>query len=209
MKVKTFKRMSKRFISSLLSVLMILSLFTVCMVGTTTSVSANWTATNKKVTVDISSTGWSSVYLYIGNTDYISVLEMTKNTDGTYSCTVNWNEYDSYFFADKSYDTADSNKVYNTYQNIPATSRSLNGTNQGVFQNELPGGNIIIKTLNTKMTADISKTGWSQVYLYVGNSSSVTKYNMTQDGTKYTAKVTTTGYSGYFFSYQDLSLIHI
>lgn len=220
MKVKTFKRMSKRFISSLLSVLMILSLFTVCMVGTTTSVSANWTATNKKVTVDISSTGWSSVYLYIGNTDYISVLEMTKNTDGTYSCTVNWDKYDSYFFADKSYDTADSNKVYNTYQNILATSRSLNGTNQGVFQNELPGGNIIIKTLNTKMTADISKTGWKnnsdsngdgvldtlKVYLYVGSSSKVEKYLMTQvgDTTKYTAKVTTKNeYTGYFFSYQD------
>lgn len=40
MNVKTVKRMSKRTVSTLLSILMVISLFTVCMVGTVTTASA-------------------------------------------------------------------------------------------------------------------------------------------------------------------------
>ena len=205
--------MSKRFISSLLSVLMVLSLFAVCMVGSTVTAGAYNINSSTKIIVDISNTDWSQVYLYIGAGDHTSVYSMTTSEGaGKYSCTLSsYDNYDGFFFADANYNIASTKSITDAYNSISATSRSLNLNGNGNsisnadLQSQYNGKTIIIKTINTTMTADISKTGWSQVYLYVGNSSSVTKYTMTQDGTKYTAKVTTTGYSGYFFSSEEIS----
>ncbi|MEE1076521.1 MAG: hypothetical protein UHY68_04570 [Acutalibacteraceae bacterium] len=227
MKVKTFKRMSKRFISSLLSVIMVLSLFTVCMVGSTITAGAYNINSSTKIIVDISNTDWSQVYLYIGSGNHTSVYSMTTSEGaGKYSLTLSsYNNYDGFFFADANYNIASDKSITDAYNSISATSRSLNLNGNGNsitnadLQSQYNGETIKITIVNTTMTADISKTGWKnnsdsngdgvldtlKVYLYVGSSSKVEKYLMTQvvDTTKYTAKVTTTDYTGYFFSFQD------
>ena len=70
MNVKTLKRFSRRSVSMLLSVLMVLSLFTVCMVGTSITAGAysNMPSGAEVIVEFIGSTaqGWSQPYLVIG-----------------------------------------------------------------------------------------------------------------------------------------------
>ena len=122
MNVKTFKRMSKRFISTLLSVLMVLSLFTVCAVGSTVTAGA-YNSTNVKVTVDASATGWDNVYLYIGHDTYVSVYKMTSEGNGIYTYNLSWDGYTGYFFADGEYSTKTNDAVWTTYESIADGSK--------------------------------------------------------------------------------------
>lgn len=148
MNVKTFKRMSKRCISTLLSVLMVLSLFTVCMVGTTVTASAAYSASNLTVKVDASNTNWSSVYLYIGHKTYVSIYPMTKGSDGYYSCTIStWDNYEGYFFADAEYTKATGTDVlWDTYSGISDGSKSLNSSGESnAFWSALPSSNTVTK----------------------------------------------------------------
>lgn len=73
MNVKTVKRMSKRTVSTLLSILMVISLFTVCMVGTVTTASAadtyeirgtfnGWASGANPMTYDKYSKSWSGSF---------------------------------------------------------------------------------------------------------------------------------------------------
>ena len=99
MNVKTLKRFSKRSVSMLLSVLMVLSLFTVCMVGSSITAGAivnNAPATT--ITIHLNGTAaqsWEHVYFVIGRDNsgnyggsdqpkYTSFYEMVRQTDGTY-----------------------------------------------------------------------------------------------------------------------------
>ena len=76
MNVRKVKRMSKRIVSTLLSVLMVLSVFTVCMVGTVTNVLADdntfyvHSGDTGYIYYDNSNTGWDAdadkVYFYYG-----------------------------------------------------------------------------------------------------------------------------------------------
>lgn len=70
MNVKTLKRFSKRSVSMLLSVLMVLSLFTVCMVGSSITVGAvNSMPTGASVEVELigsTAQSWENVYIVIG-----------------------------------------------------------------------------------------------------------------------------------------------
>ena len=73
MNVRKLKRMSKRSVSMLLSLLMVL---TVCMVGTVTTVSADNYEGRAYVTFE--GKAWSSVYLYIGHSTYSRRYDFTK-----------------------------------------------------------------------------------------------------------------------------------
>lgn len=79
MNVKTIKRISKRSVSMLLSVLMVLSLFTVCLVGTTVTAGA---ASLSSVTVTLKGTAasWNQVYIIIGKSNYVKSYAMIKTT---------------------------------------------------------------------------------------------------------------------------------
>ena len=127
MKAKTFKRMSKRFISSLLSVLMVLSLFTVCAVGSTITASA-FNASNITITVDASATNWESVYLYIGKDDYVEAHQLTKSGNYYTKSGFSWGGYTGYFFADSgNYSIVNSgnDRLWETYKGIPDGSKSI------------------------------------------------------------------------------------
>ena len=73
MNVRKLKRISKRSVSMLLSILMVLSVFTVCMVGTTITASADpLLILPEGATITVNLTGnaakdWKCVYLIISN----------------------------------------------------------------------------------------------------------------------------------------------
>ena len=96
MNVKTLKRFSKRSVSMLLSVLMVLSLFTVCMVGSSITAGAIVDhAPNTKIRVHLNGTAaqsWEHVYFVIGRdsegyyggqsrSKYTSFYQMTQAKD--------------------------------------------------------------------------------------------------------------------------------
>lgn len=129
MKVKTFKRMSKRFISTLLSVLMVVSLFTVCAVGSAVTASADattyYTSSNITITVDASATDWTEVWLYIGKGTYLESYQLTKPGNYYTKSGFSWDGYTGYFFANKGdYSIADSDKVWLTHESIPEECRA-------------------------------------------------------------------------------------
>lgn len=109
MNVKTLKRFSRRSVSMLLSVLMVVSLFTVCMVGTSITASArNLASSTIKVTLTGAAADWEEVYFVVGQENsggehpYVKFIKMSKvaNTDSTYSASdVSFTNYDRAFFA--------------------------------------------------------------------------------------------------------------
>ncbi len=224
MKAKTLKRMSKRFISSLLSVLMVVSLFTVCAVGSSITAGAYNLSSNITVNVDISNTGWSQVYFYMGYNGGIYKEKMNAGTNGKYSLTVNKNTYNTtvgktdgyyegFFFADGDYSVGtDFHKAYHDI--IGDTSRSLDGSgNESYYKETLLSSEYTVttKVINKTMTADISDTGtdgsiWSNVYLYVGHTSGVVVYPMTEDADgNYVATIGDEAFEGYFLAETDIS----
>ena len=80
MNVRKVKRMSKRIVSTLLSVLMVLSVFTVCMVGTTITVGAAGFVNGGYLYYDNTNTNWDNVYAYYGNSSY-NWAKMTRVGD--------------------------------------------------------------------------------------------------------------------------------
>lgn len=105
MNVKTLKRMSKRSVSVLLSVLMIISLFTVCMVGTTVTAGAAGDSIGGK-TITLKADGWSYGHVFIGKGDYTSHYEMS-GSNGEFTFTfptgVDWSDATDYFFSSTNY----------------------------------------------------------------------------------------------------------
>lgn len=111
MKVKTFKRMSKRFISTLLSVLMVISLFTVCMVGSiTTASAATVSLPSGTIYFDATNTGWTNVSLYVGHSTEAGLAgvhtiryDLKKVKDNIWSCEFyGYDEAHYYFFSNNS-----------------------------------------------------------------------------------------------------------
>ena len=115
MNVKTLKRMSKRSVSVLLTVLMIISLFTVCMVGTTvTAGAAGEPGLNTKIYLDAS--GWESAHLFVGNGSKTTHYELTNGSEYGHNFYVDkdfGSDYVSYFFSTVSYglDDGESNTL--------------------------------------------------------------------------------------------------
>lgn len=104
MNVKTLKRMSKRSVSVLLTVLMIISLFTVCMVGTTVTASAAGDSIGGK-TITLNASGWQSAHVFVGNNGYTSHYTMS-GSNGEFTVKFpdhNWSDATYYFFSDTNY----------------------------------------------------------------------------------------------------------
>lgn len=105
MNVKTLKRMSKRSVSVLLTVLMIISLFTVCMVGTTvTAGAASEPSLSTKIYLDASD--WQSAHLFVGNGSKTTHYTLTDDPERVHDFSVYkeiGSDYDSYFFSNTSY----------------------------------------------------------------------------------------------------------
>lgn len=105
MNVKTLKRMSKRSVSVLLTVLMIISLFTVCMVGTTVTAGAVGDSIGGR-TITLKVSGWQNAHVFVGNNGYTSHYKMS-GSNGVFTVTFpsshEWTDADSYFFSDTNY----------------------------------------------------------------------------------------------------------
>lgn len=105
MNVKTLKRMSKRSVSVLLTVLMIISLFTVCMVGTTVTAGAAGESIGGR-TITLKASGWQNAHVFVGNNGYTSHYKMS-GSNGVFTVTFpsshEWTDAESYFFSDTNY----------------------------------------------------------------------------------------------------------
>lgn len=104
MNVKTLKRMSKRSVSVLLTVLMIISLFTVCMVGTTVTAGAVGDSIGGK-TITLKVSGWQNAHVFVGNDSYTSHYKMSGSS-GVFTVTFpdhNWSDATYYFFSETNY----------------------------------------------------------------------------------------------------------
>ena len=104
MNVKTLKRMSKRSVSVLLTVLMIISLFTVCMVGTTVTAGAAGDKIGGR-TITLKADGWQSAHVFVGKGDYTSHYTMS-GSNGEFTVKFpdhDWSDATSYFFSDTNY----------------------------------------------------------------------------------------------------------
>ena len=152
MNVKTLKRFSKRSVSMLLSVLMVLSLFTVCMVSSSITAGAivnNAPATT--ITIHLNGTAaqsWEHVYFVIGRdnggnyggSDYsadTSFYEMSPvyGKEDTYTLNFSgWNYWDECFFTGTN--VSGSNlRVFGDVYNIinPALRSSADWNSDGLF----------------------------------------------------------------------------
>jgi fibro-slime domain-containing protein len=105
MNVKTLKRMSKRSVSVLLTVLMIISLFTVCMVGTTVTAGAAGVKIGDS-TITLKVSGWQNAHVFVGHDSYTSHYTMS-GSNGVFTVTFpsshEWTDATSYFFSDTNY----------------------------------------------------------------------------------------------------------
>lgn len=118
MNVEKIKHISKRSISMLLSVLMVLSLFTVCMVGTTVSTGAyNFNNATIKVTLTNNALTWKEVYVVVGNDSYRTSYKMNSLGNNIYQKTgLSWSGATWYFFSDID---CGSNGPMSVYDSLP------------------------------------------------------------------------------------------
>lgn len=95
MNVKKIKSVGKRSISMLLSVLMVISLFTVCMVSTTVTAGAWQALSGVTMYFDNSVTNWSKVYINVIKTDgnVYSYYEMSVHSGSIYKYTFSNTEW--------------------------------------------------------------------------------------------------------------------
>ena len=168
MNVRTVKRFSKRTISTLLSVLMVISLFTVCMVATTVTTGAYYDATSgKTITVKPfgNATEWGdTIYLTVWKTGpYSGTWSLTKQIDGTYTGTVgSWSGYEYFYF---------SNVNSSTYGSIADNQKSMK------YYEDL-------KSDKTFKVIDVSRTNVSCVLYNYRNDYQVFKNNNTAEANK-------------------------
>lgn len=105
MNVKTLKRMSKRSVSVLLTVLMIISLFTVCMVGTTVTAGAAGDKIGGS-TITLKVSGWQNAHVFVGHDSYTSHYTMS-GSNGVFTVKFpsdhKWDDATYYFFSETNY----------------------------------------------------------------------------------------------------------
>ena len=167
MNVRTVKRFSKRTLSTLLSVLMVISLFTVCMVSTTISASAFDLNGTYEVTLVNDATRWTQVYMYVGNGGYVTKYEMNYNSStGKYTYTFNasWNGATGYFFSDL--DNLSGGNVGEAYDSTGAEHKS----NQLYTDNQTSINVDTGRHMEGMIWFDNSVMKWDEVYLYIGHN---------------------------------------
>lgn len=177
MNVKTLKRMSKRSVSVLLTVLMIISLFTVCMVGTTvTAGAAGGKIGDSTITLKVS--GWQNAHVFVGHDSYTSHYTMS-GSNGVFTVTFpsshEWTDATSYFFSDTNYndlgDGIGTGKGVSTVRTdlINGNSNCSNLIDKAV--NDIEKGNVY--TVNADGTFTVSSSsstpsssGWINATMY-------------------------------------------
>lgn len=185
MNVRKVKRISKRSVSMLLSILMVLSVFTVCMVGTTITASAAdltlpWDATIKVNLTGHAKTEWKCVYLIISNgSAYKSIYLGSVDANGSVtSRPLQKFNYTWFFFSNdnQSYSTdsgANWNSIpkYNktqTWNNDSngSTYRNLSLAGDRIFNNVTTVDNTAVPTVSYTETTPSSSATWIDATLY-------------------------------------------
>ena len=195
MNVKTLKRMSKRSVSVLLTVLMIISLFTVCMVGTTVTAGADGVKIGGS-TITLKVSGWQSAHVFVGKGDYTSHYTMS-GSNGEFTVKfpdgVGWSDATDYFFSDTDYGLENNtgtgkgvstvrNDLLNNTQNFLCSnliSKSVNDINDGnVYTVDASGAVTVSSSSSTP-----SSSGWINATMYNYRTASQIADAMNTDGT--------------------------
>lgn len=176
MNVKTLKRMSKRSVSVLLTVLMIISLFTVCMVGTTVTAGAVGGSIAGK-TITLKASGWQYAHVFVGKSSYTTHYTMS-GTNGVFTVTfpssADWSDADSYFFSDTDYGLVDNAGVGKNVSTV-RTDLLKNSTQKFLCSNLISKSDYDIEennvyTVGTDGFVDVSSssvsTGWLNATMY-------------------------------------------
>ena len=202
MNVKTLKRFSRRSVSMLLSVLMVLSLFTVCMVGTSITAGAIRSmpagATVEVELIGSTAQSWENVYIVIGvenddgggeYTAHYNTYAMSKKSGTTstwkYTFSSGYGSLDWYFFTDVNVGSSNSsasqndrsiNAAYNSLSDVHKTSHQ-DGHNSGTNSYKLSAkkyDSVSFKSTDViNAKRNKSTKNWADVYFVVGNGSSV------------------------------------
>lgn len=176
MNVKTLKRMSKRSVSVLLTVLMIISLFTVCMVGTTVTAGAVGDSIGGR-TITLNASGWQSAHVFVGNSNKTFHYEMT-GTNGEFTVkfpdNVSLNDATDYFFSTVNYGLGDG--ASNTVNISTVRTNLINGkyTCSGLVDksvNDINDGNVYTVDASGAVTVSSSSStpsssGWINATMY-------------------------------------------
>ena len=193
MNVKTLKRMSKRSVSVLLTALMIISLFTVCMVGTTVTAGAAGDSIGGK-TITLNASGWQSAHVFVGNSNKTFHYTMT-GTNGEFTVKfpddVSLNDATNYFFSTVNYGLDDG--ASNTVNISTVRTNLINGkyTCSGLVDksvNDINDGNVYTVDENGTVTVSSSSStpsssGWINATMYNYRTASQIADAMTKDGT--------------------------
>lgn len=193
MNVKTLKRMSKRSVSVLLTVLMIISLFTVCMVGTTVTAGAVGDSIGGK-TITLNASGWQSAHVFVGNSNKTFHYTMT-GTNGEFTVKfpddVSLNDATNYFFSTVNYGLDDG--ASNTVNISTVRTNLINGkyTCSGLVDksvNDINDGNVYTVDENGTVTVSSSSStpsssGWINATMYNYRTASQITDAMNTDGT--------------------------
>ena len=173
MNVKTLKRMSKRSVSVLLTVLMIISLFTVCMVGTTvTAGAASEPGLSTKIYLDASD--WGSAHLFVGNGSKTTHYELGNDPELGHDFYVYkeiGSDYDSYFFSNTSYGMNDEeirNVDISTVRNdlIGGTHACSNLISKSIYEIKSENVYTIGKDGFVDVEGSSIKNGWINATMY-------------------------------------------
>lgn len=194
MNVKTLKRMSKRSVSVLLTVLMIISLFTVCMVGTTVTAGAVGDSIGGR-TITLKVSGWQSAHVFVGNNGYTSHYTMS-GSNGVFTVTFpsshEWTDATSYFFSDTNYnDLGDSSGTGKGVSTVRTDLINGNHTCSNLVDksvNDIKDYNVYTVDENGTVTVSSSSStpsssGWLNATMYNYRTASQIADAMTKDGT--------------------------
>jgi len=190
MNVRTVRRFSKRTISTLLSILMVISLFTVCMTGTMISASAMSNAGgmiwfNNVADSEGNGGDWSEIYLYIGHGSYSAKFQFTYSGYGDIWYTVfpgGYNDADCYFFAGS--DKTVGGSVYAIWDDI-STNKKTRKMNQDIQDDQLFTPNYLSQNDSTIWNGSCNRTSdYHEKFCE--------KYNH-KNGTAYSSTVYATG----------------
>ena len=194
MNVKTLKRMSKRSVSVLLTVLMIISLFTVCMVGTTvTAGAAGGKIGDSTITLKVS--GWQNAHVFVGHDSYTSHYTMS-GSNGVFTVTFpsshEWTDATYYFFSETNYNSMGDGAGVGTGISTVRTNL-INGSNAcssliSKSENDIKDGNVYTVDADGTVTVSSSSStpsssGWLNATMYNYRTASQIADAMTKDGT--------------------------
>ena len=194
MNVKTLKRMSKRSVSVLLTVLMIISLFTVCMVGTTVTAGAVGDKIGDR-TITLKADGWQSAHVFVGNNGYTSHYTMS-GSNGVFTVTFpsshEWTDATYYFFSETNYN--DLGDGIGTGKGVSTVRTDLINGNSTCSKlidksvNDIKDYNVYTVDENGTVTVSSSSStpsssGWINATMYNYRTASQIADAMTKDGT--------------------------